>query len=279
MKDKPMNQNITKLRYGLLICLSFIYISLIPLPAHAAASVFIDELTWMEVRDRIKDGATTVIIPTGGTGQEGPQMVEGKHTIVARYAAGEIAKALGNTLVTPVVPFVPEGRISPPEGHMQFAGTLSLSGPTFAAVLEDLARSLKSHGFKRICFVGDHGGAQPIQKQVADKLNAEWESRGIRVIQVSDYYYKNGQEAWTNSMGIKIKDPGVHGGHIETSELMALAPHSVRENQLAVRGEYDYKTTGAMGDSSQASAKLGQKYLSLKIQAAVRQIENADDGN
>jgi len=201
-------------------------------------------------------------------------MVTGKHDIVARYAAGEIAKKLGNTLVTPVVPFVPEGRINPPEGHMQFPGTLSLSGQTFAAVLEDIARSLKQHGFKRICFIGDAGGAQPIQKQVADKLSEEWKSRGVRVIQVSDYYFRNGQEAWTESMGIKVKSPTVHGGHTETSELMALDPAGVRDNLLAARSERDYKTSGAMGDSTQASATYGKKYVSLKIGAAVKQIEH-----
>jgi len=248
------------------------------LSAHAASpSVFIENMTWMEVQERIKSGATTAIVPTGGTGQEGPQMVTGKHDIVARYAAGEIAKKLGDALVTPVMPFVPEGRIHPPEGHMQFAGTLSLSGQTFAAVLEDVARSLKQHGFKRICFIGDHGGAQPIQQQVADKLNDEWESKGVQVIQVSDYYFRNGQEAWNDSMGIKVKSPGVHGGHIETSELMAIDPAGVRDSLRAVRSERDYKTTGAMGDSSQASASYGRKYLSLKIQAAVKQIQHAGD--
>ncbi len=244
-------------------------------PVHAASpSVFIEDLTWMEVQQRVKDGATTVIVPTGGTGQEGPHMVTGKHDIVMRYAAGEIAKKLGNTLVAPVLPFVPEGRIYPPEGHMQFPGTMSLSGQTFAAVLEDVAASLKQHGFRRICFIGDHGGAQAIQQQVADKLDDKWHGQGVEVMQVSNYYYKNGQEAWTDSMGIKVKSPAVHGGHIETSELMALSPTGVRDGLRAVRSERDYKTTGAMGDSSQATAAYGKKYLALKIQAAVKQIEH-----
>ncbi len=132
--------NVGKMNAKAIIRSSFLillipFILLIP-SAHAASpGVFMEEMTWMEVRDRIKDGATTVIIPTGGTGQEGPQMIMGKHNIVAHYAAGEIAKKLGDTLVAPVVPFVPEGRITPPEGHMQFPGTMSLSGATFAAVL------------------------------------------------------------------------------------------------------------------------------------------------
>ena len=47
--------------------------------AQGASSVFLEELTWMEVRDAIQDGTTTVILPTAGTEQNGPHMVLGKH--------------------------------------------------------------------------------------------------------------------------------------------------------------------------------------------------------
>ena len=71
--------------------------------AMAQSSVFLEELTWTEVRDAIQAGKTTVIIPTGGTEQNGPHMILGKHNIIVRFTAGEIAKQLGNALVAPVV--------------------------------------------------------------------------------------------------------------------------------------------------------------------------------
>ena len=73
------------------------------LSAHAADSVFIEELTWVEVRDAIKAGKTTIIFPTGGTEQNGPHMVLGKHNFIVKHAAGEIARRLGNALVAPVL--------------------------------------------------------------------------------------------------------------------------------------------------------------------------------
>src|SRR5690606_12679332 len=108
-----------KLPVFILICSSFILSSLIVLPAHAAypAGVYMEDMTWMEIRDRIQEGADTVIVPTGGTEQNGPHLVTGKHNDIVRYTGGEIAKRLGHTLVAPVVKFVPEGRIDPPEGH------------------------------------------------------------------------------------------------------------------------------------------------------------------
>src|SRR5216110_2478513 len=69
----------------------------------ALNSVFLEDLTWVEVRDAIAAGKTTVIIPTGGTEQNGPHMVLGKHNFLVKHKAGEIAKSLGNALVAPVM--------------------------------------------------------------------------------------------------------------------------------------------------------------------------------
>lgn len=239
-----------------------------------ADSVYTEDMTWMEIRDKMQAGYTTIIVPTGGTEQNGPQMVVGKHNIIVRHTAGEIARKLGNALVAPVIAYVPEGRINPPEGHMQFPGTISVSDDAFEALLEDTARSLKQHGFKTICFIGDHGGSQKVQQEVAEDLSDDWEDDGVRVIQVSDYYANNGQEAWTKTLGLGIDDPGAHAGIMDTSEAMALDKNAVRKALRGKRTKGDYQATGAMGDSSHASVEYGKQYLALKVNAAVRQIES-----
>ena len=71
----------------------------------AQHSVFLEQLTWMEVRDAIRAGKTTVIIPTGGTEQNGPHMVLGKHNVRVTLMAGEIARRLGNALVAPTMAY------------------------------------------------------------------------------------------------------------------------------------------------------------------------------
>src|SRR6184192_4003484 len=78
-----------------------------PRPIEAVDSVFIEDLTWMEVRDALKDGKDTVIVATGGVEQNGPYLVAGKHNIVLRATTEAIAGKLGKTLVAPIVPFVP----------------------------------------------------------------------------------------------------------------------------------------------------------------------------
>lgn len=239
-----------------------------------ADTVMMADMTWQEVAAAIKAGKTTVIVPTGGIEQNGPHIVLGKHNFILEKTAPAIAEKLGNTLVAPIIPYVPEGNFHPPTGHMRFPGTISMRTETFAAVLEDTARSLKQHGFKYICFVGEHGGSQATQEDVAKKLSSEWKSDGVKVIQVSNYYDdNNGQVAWMAKTNPKEQNIESHGGLADTSEMMAAHPEGVRDK---LRGAYtpaDMDKLGTDGSSVNASADYGKKFLELKIDAAVKQIE------
>src|SRR5205823_7137050 len=99
----------------------------LPRPIEALDSVFVEELTWMEVRDAMKAGKTTVLIPTGGVEQNGPYLATGKHNYVLRATTEAIARKLGNALVAPIIAFVPEGDIDPPTEHMKYPGSISLT--------------------------------------------------------------------------------------------------------------------------------------------------------
>ncbi len=72
-------------------------------------SIFLEDLTWTELRDEIGAGKTTIIIPIGGTEQNGPAMALGKHNRRVKLLSERIAVALGNALVAPVIAYVPEG--------------------------------------------------------------------------------------------------------------------------------------------------------------------------
>lgn len=238
--------------------------------AIAQSSVFLEELTWTEVRDAILAGKTTVIIPTGGTEQNGPHMVLGKHNIIVKFTAGEIAKQLGNALVAPVIAYVPEGSIKPPSGHMRFPGTITLPEQYFTKVLEFAARSFYAHGFLDIAFIGDSGGNQAGQKAVAEALNKEWAFTPVRVHHVEAYYSGNSFRGWLRQQGETTKTIGTHGGIPDTSQLLALYPKGVRRNKLAPRQTND--GSGVSGDLTRVSVAYGNKGLELKIAAGVRVI-------
>jgi creatinine amidohydrolase len=238
--------------------------------AIAQSSVFLEELTWTEVRDAIQAGRTTVIVPTGGTEQNGPHMILGKHNIIVRFTAGEIARRLDDALVAPVVAYVPEGSITLKTGHMAFPGTISLPQEYFIKLLEFTARSLKAHGFINIVYIGDSGGNQAGAKAAAEALNKEWRSTRVRVHHVEAYYSANGFADWLREQGETKADIGTHAGISDTSELLALYPEGIRRDKLTLARAGD--GSGVSGNPARATVAYGNKGLELKIEAGVRAI-------
>lgn len=232
-------------------------------------SVFLEDLTWMEARDAIAAGKTTIIIPTGGTEQNGPHIVLGKHNVLVKYKAGEIAKQLGNALVAPVVAYVPEGDVDPPTGHMRFAGTITTPQDVFAKVLEYAARSFRQHRFLDIAFVGDSGGNQAGQQLVAQALNKEWAATGVRVHHVTAYYPGRGDD-WVVSQGVSAADVGSHAGTHDTSSLIYLNPSMLRFDRMGPGTAGDGQ--GHVGNPARATALFGRRILEMQIEDAVRQI-------
>ena len=159
-----------------------------PRPIAASDAIHIEEMTWLEVRDAIADGKTTVIVGTGGIEQNGPYVASGKHNFVLSATTEAIARELGDALVAPVVQWVPEGSIDPPSGHMRYHATISVREETFVALLTDIARSLAVHGFTDIVLIGDSGGNRRGMQTVEEQLNAEWAGGPARVHYIPEYY-------------------------------------------------------------------------------------------
>ena len=158
-----------------------------PNPLPTATTVWVEEMTWMDVRDALAAGKTTVLIPTGGMEPNGPWLATGKHNYVLHTNCEAIARRLGDALCAPIIPFVPEGDIEPPSGHMRSPGTISTRQETFEAVLTDVAHSFRMHGFEKIIFFGDSGGNQGGQRAVADRLTERWGGNPV-VAHVQEYY-------------------------------------------------------------------------------------------
>ena len=210
-----------------------------PNPIPAPDTVWIEEMTWLDVRDALKAGKTTAIIPTGGIEPNGPWLALGKHNYVLRTNCDVIARKLGNALCAPIIELVPEGRIDPPSGHMRSPGTISLREETFQAVLTDVASSLKQHGFKAIIFIGDSGGNQNGQKTVAEKLNAQWNANPV-VAHIGEYYTAPpGTPNVLRQLGVTkegMPDDGLHDSPGITLNMMLTDPKSVRWDERVKAG-------------------------------------------
>jgi creatinine amidohydrolase/Fe(II)-dependent formamide hydrolase-like protein len=209
-----------------------------PRPIDAVDSVFLEELTWLEVRDALKAGKTTVIVPTGGVEQNGPYLALGKHNYINRATCGAIARKLGDALCAPNVPFVPEGTIEPPSGHMRYPGTISLTEGTFRALLTDIASSLRAHGFERVVLIGDSGGNQSGMKAVAADLGAKWAGGKTSIHFIPEYYDYPGAAAFAErTLGWKQVDEGHHDDPVISSIMMTVDPDTVRIKQRIARNK------------------------------------------
>ena len=244
----------------------------------APASVQLDELTWTEVRDAVKSGTTTVIIPVGGTEQSGPHMALGKHNVRVKVLAERIAQTLGHTLVAPVVAYVPEGHIAPPTQHMRYPGTVSIPDEAFKGLLDGAARSFKQHGFTDVVLIGDHGGYQSLLEAVATRLNRDWASSTARAHYIGAYY-DAAQKPYNQALrdhGLTDAQIGLHAGAADTSLMLATDASLVRRDQMKIdRDAAAEKALGVSGDPRPASATLGQLGVELIISHTTAAVHQA----
>ncbi len=245
-------------------------------PIDALDSIWIEELTWMEVRDAIRAGKTTAIVATGGIEQNGPYLATGKHNYVLKGACEGIARQLGNALCAPIIKLVPEGTIDPPSGHMRYPGTISLREETFRAVLDDVASSLKAHGFEHIVFIGDSGGNQSGMEAVANTLNGRWGTNAAHYIP-EFYRYADVFEYMKTELGIQepVND-GTHDDFVITSIMLARDPTTVRWRQRVDSGLATIN--GLSIADREKTAEIGRKLLQYRVDTTVAAIRNAIGG-
>jgi creatinine amidohydrolase len=218
-------------------------------PIDALESPWIGDLTWFEVRDAIDAGKTTAIIPTGAVSEEnGPYLAGRKHDIILSATAPAIARKLGNTLIAPIVGFVPEGGWDVPFGTAQHPGTIGVSDATFEAILTDVATSLRSMGFERIILIGDSGGNQAPQGRVAAALNAKWTDGMTKVYHIAEYYNWRERQEWLAERGINevlgkngpagAPGIGLHDEFSASAIMLMQDPTSVRIDQRKRVGQF-----------------------------------------
>jgi len=244
-----------------------------PRPIDAFDTVFLEEMTWMEVRDALLSGRTTAIIPTGGVEQNGPYLVTGKHNVILRATTEAIARELGNALVAPIVPFVPEGEIDPPSGHMRYPGTLSVRDGTFRALLTDIAESLKAHGFTEVILLGDSGGNQDGMAAVAKALGEAWAGSGTEIHFIPEYYDNPRWTAWLEDRGIVEESEGLHDDFRHSAIMALVNPVFIRAEERRAAGLF--RINGVELDPLERTFRLAEDLVAYQTQVTVEAIRRA----
>ncbi|MHB0705784.1 creatininase family protein [Roseomonas mucosa] len=240
-------------------------------------TVWLDQLTWTEIRAATQAGKRTVIIPVGGTEQSGPFIAVGKHNARVAVLGEQIARQLGNALLAPVIAYVPEGNINPPSSHMRFPGTISIPPEVFEGLLASAAESFAAHGFTDIVLIGDHGGYQKNLRHVADRLNHQWAKGPARAHYIAQYY-----DTIESSFAPALRarglgdDIGTHADLMDTALTLATRPSLVRQQALQAAAEKPGAAQGVYGgDPRPATAELGQIGTGAIVAQTVAAIRQA----
>ena len=248
-----------------------------PRPIDALDSVWMEQLTWMEVRDAIAGGKSTAIILTGGVESNGPYLATGKHNFILSVMGEAIARKLGNALVAPIVTLEP-GR---PDGERVTPGSEFLSQATYRSVLTDMAESLRGMGFSHVVLMGDSGGNQKPMQEVVATLNAKYNGKPTRFYFIPEYYdYTSVQKlVQDNGVAEQIK-PGASSGsdgiHDEygIDALMALYdPTSIRIDQRRKANRTTINGVSLL--PMEKTLEMGKKIVELRTKLTVDAIQKA----
>jgi creatinine amidohydrolase/Fe(II)-dependent formamide hydrolase-like protein len=237
-------------------------------------------MTWPELKEALSHGKTTALVYNGGTETRGPQAVNGGHTFVAHAKAVAIARALGDAIAAPVLPF------SPNKASADLPGTIGLTPDTYQQINKEIAEQLIGNGFRNVVLMGDHGGGQKQLADVAKELDARYAPQGIRVVYCEDAYKKSNDDfdAYIASKGLS---PGGHASINDTSEMMYLEPSRdawVRRDKLAEAVGTERRRdappdpnapppNGVSGDGRQSTPQIGKVGYEMHVNEAVAQIK------
>jgi len=245
-------------------------------PIEMHDSVWIGELTTLEVRDLIKSGKTTALILGGGMEENGPYLTLDKHNNVARAMGEAIARKLGNALCTPILTMEPGNPEKP-----STPGGVVFSAETYKAVLTDMATSLRAMGFKNIIYLGDHGGDLKPMQEVSTALNAKWKGVGATNYFL-EKYGNSGPDSGccgfgvlekyeADALGIHEKKEGLHDDYYISSMIMTVTQNGVR---LPERIKAKKSTINGV-DLAPAPKTIenGKKLIENRAEATVKEIQ------
>ncbi len=230
------------------------------------------------------------LLPTGATEQHGPHMPTGTDTFAVEYIARQAAVRSGvPAVVTPTLPFGSSGH------HLAFGGTMSIGTETYYRLITDLVESLITSGFTRVFIVNGHGGnnelVQLVVRDLALKRPADLAAASYWVTAWDALVAGNAHE-----LG---RLPG-HAGAFETSIVLALQPHLVKEPRphrddvgptdsrsfyppVRIERHGSWQEIDGYSDSpDRATADHGHRFLEIAIDAvatALRDFSDATGGS
>ena len=218
---------------------------------------------------------TVAVLPVAAVEQHGPHL---PLSVDATLLQGVVQAAL--PLLPPDLPvlFLPLQSVGLSTEHLSYAGTLTLSPATLMALWTELGECVARAGIKKLLLLNGHGGNVAAMDIVARELR----QRCGLLTYSSSWFSLPLPDAVSGLFSAQEHRFGIHGGEIETSMMLHLAPETVhmeharhwrstsqdRAERHAILGNgksakmgwamEDYHSAGAVGNAAAASADKGQ---------------------
>jgi creatinine amidohydrolase/Fe(II)-dependent formamide hydrolase-like protein len=248
-----------------------------PRPIEAVNSLWLEELTWMEIRDAIRAGSTTALILTGGVESNGPHLASGKHNYSNKLMGASVALSLGSTLIAPLVTLEP-GR---PSGPVTIGNTGPMvSQETYIAWLTDMGDSLRGMGFTEVYFLGDSGGNRRGMQSWAEPLNDKYNGDPTRFHHVPEFYnHDKVRQYIQETLGIPEQmeynasrgSDGIHEELSISSIMSVIDPTSIRFDQRVKAGRASIN--GISLEPLSQTQELGRKLIEFRTRITVDAIQ------
>jgi creatinine amidohydrolase len=217
------------------------------------------------------------VLPVAAIEQHGPHLPTSVDTTLVNGVIAATLPHLGKTRAL----FLPTQQVGKSNEHQRFPGTLTLKAETLIALWTEIGQCVHATGIKKLVLLNSHGGQLSVMDIVARDLRAR-----LDMLTFSTNWF-------TLPLGDEINalfTPGehrfgIHGGDMETSMMLALAPHTVdmkqardfksssqsRSEKYPILGNgvsakmgwqtQDYNAMGACGNASIATAEKGHAVI------------------
>jgi creatinine amidohydrolase len=214
------------------------------------------------------------VLPVAAIEQHGPHLPVSVDTTLVN---GVVNASLAHLPADLPVLFLPTQQVGKSNEHIRFPGTLTLDVHTLIDVWMALGACVARAGFKKLVLLNSHGGQVSVMDIVARDLRT---AHDMIVYHTSWYNLPLGSEVMGQFPPEEHRF-GIHAGDIETSMMLALAPHLVdmalaqnfhstsqdRAAQYPILGNgssaklgwqmQDYNPHGAAGNAQAATAAKG----------------------
>ena len=228
------------------------------------------------------------ILPVGAVEQHGPHLPLGTDSLINAAIVERALPRVPDDLAVRVLPLLPVGESTE---HEDFAGTLALEPETAIALWTEIGASAARAGIRKLLIFNSHGGQSQIVDIVAQRLR-----RHFAMLVARASYFRFGVPE-----GLVPEDEvtyGIHGGALETSLMLAIAPALVRmeeardfpnrARELDERNAWltsdrpvgfgwksqDLNPEGVVGNASLANAEIGERLLEHAVEGLLALLDD-----